>query len=141
MLGAYTSGHYSDTKGRRFTLVWGCLVSTLASFLSCLSLNFTMLIFFRFLFGFGMGFTAPTCATYISEIFPKSCRGSYFVKVYWGFTFGELIVILAIYLFFSNLETGNWRLLLFFAALPSLFSLLVTYFKAIPSARFSLLTD
>lgn len=103
MLGAYTSGHYSDSKGRRFTLIWGCLFSALASFASCLSINFTMIVFLRFFFGFGMGFTAPTCATYISEIFPKSCRGSFFVKVYWGFTLGELIVVLATYIFFSNL--------------------------------------
>jgi MFS family permease len=78
-LGAIVSGLISDKKGRKGPMLCGALCILISSFSSILSPSYAVLIFFRISFGFGMGFSVPITATYISEIFPRDCRGKYFL--------------------------------------------------------------
>jgi MFS family permease len=78
-LGAIVSGLVADKKGRRIPMLLGATCIMISSFSSIFSPNFLSLIFFRISFGFGMGFSVPITATYVSEIFPKDCRGKYFL--------------------------------------------------------------
>ncbi len=69
----------SDRFGRRYPLIISSLILFISSFLSIISPNFEILMFLRFSYGVGMGIGVPITAIYIAEIFPKNCRGKYFL--------------------------------------------------------------
>ena len=77
--GALLAGKISDKIGRRGPLFYGALGLFFSAFISVFSPDFEILLLFRFLYGFFMGFTIPLAVAYMSEIFPKDCRGKYYI--------------------------------------------------------------
>ncbi len=132
ILGAALSGIASDRWGRRAVIVWTLVLFSIGSALSGFAVNYWMLLVCRFITGFGLGGELPAASTLISELSPKSKRGSNVVILEsfwaWGWIAAALIAYLAIPQF-------GWRAAFLIGAVPAFFAAILRF--AIPeSPRF-----
>lgn len=132
ILGAALSGIASDRWGRRTVIVWTLVLFSIGSALSGFAINYWMLLFCRFITGFGLGGELPAASTLISEISPKAKRGRNVVILEsfwaWGWIAAALIAYLAIPQF-------GWRAAFLIGAVPAFFAAILRF--AIPeSPRF-----
>lgn len=62
---------YSDNYGRSVFIKWNAILQLVFGLLSCVAPNMTYFLFFRFVYGIGIGISFPLSATYMSEITPS----------------------------------------------------------------------
>ncbi|KAL4429721.1 hypothetical protein ABPG74_001407 [Tetrahymena malaccensis] len=137
-IGAIACGQFSDRFGRRKTMIYGCFFQFVFGFLSTFCTGYMQFLVLRGLFGFANGLVNPLTSTYISEIVPKSNRGRFFVHVFNAFPIGEIIIVFFAAIFFSSLDEGNWRALLFIGSIPGLLAYLSSIYYLIESPRYQL---
>lgn len=125
-IGALISGKISDTQGRKPVFVAGAVLVCIFSIASAFANNFVNFLILRALNGFGIGICIPSSSSLAAEITPTKAR-SWVLNVVWiFFPFGEIFAtVLARYLL--KRENG-WRLLLGFAAIPTVISAMICYF-------------
>ena len=85
-LGATFGGLLADKFGRRNVFSLTLLVYGLATGASALAGGLTVLIFFRFIVGLGLGAELPVASTLISEFAPRRVRGRMVVilEAFWA---------------------------------------------------------
>lgn len=116
-VGGVIFGILADHYGRKPALQWTILTYSLGTFLSGFSQDFTSLIFFRIITGFGVGGEWATGQTYIGETFPPKVRGRYGAFMQTGSPVG--MALASIVGGFLTPEIG-WRACFFISALPAL---------------------
>jgi SP family sugar:H+ symporter-like MFS transporter len=121
MIGAALAGPLSDRLGRRRLIIAAAVTFTVGALGAALSPGVWTLIAFRFVLGLAVGSAALVVPLYLSEIAPTQIRGAIS-------SLNQLMIvvgILAAYLVNAALaSSGEWRLMLGAAVVPSLILLL-----------------
>ena len=99
LLGAITSGAFSDKYGRKRLLIFSAFLFTLSAIGTGASNAFTPFIFYRILGGIGIGLASNLSPMYIAEISPASMRGK-FVSL------NQLTIVIGILL----AQIANWQI-------------------------------
>lgn len=73
--GGVLGGRLSDRFGRRWMILWGTVLSSIASLLCAFVPDLTLLIPLRFLMGFGIQAVTGALIVYVAEMFPGRSRG------------------------------------------------------------------
>jgi sugar porter (SP) family MFS transporter len=117
MIGSAAAGRLSDRMGRRKLILIAAVVFTAGSLLAALAPSIGVLIAARFIIGLAVGSAALVVPLYLSEIAPTEIRGAIA-------GLNQLMIvsgILAAFIVNAILaSSGNWRLMLGLAAVPSL---------------------
>jgi sugar porter (SP) family MFS transporter len=140
IIGTTIIGKPSDKFGRRKTLQVLALIFTLAAIGSASSLNWIMLLSFRFIQGLIVGGVSVVVPMYIAEISPAKIRG----KLVAFNQFNVVTAILAAYLsnyFIAKLISPDaWRIMIAVEAIPS-FIFFLLLFKVPASPRWLVLKN
>jgi len=99
LLGAITSGVFSDRFGRKKLLIFSAFLFTLSALGTGASNAFTPFIFYRILGGIGIGLASNLSPMYIAEISPAAMRGK-FVSL------NQLTIVIGILL----AQIVNWQI-------------------------------
>jgi sugar porter (SP) family MFS transporter len=125
MIGAACAGRLSDRLGRRRLIIIAAIVFTGGALLAALAPTVAVLIAARFIIGLAVGSAALVVPLYLAEIAPAKIRGAIT-------SLNQLMIvggILAAYIVNAILaSSGNWRLMLGLAAVPSLVLLVGMFF-------------
>src|SRR5436190_8873506 len=117
MVGAAFAGRLSDRLGRRRLIIIAAVVFTGGALLAALAPTVWVLVAARFIIGLAVGSAALVVPLYLAEIAPAEIRGAIT-------SLNQLMIvggILAAYVVNAILaSSGNWRLMLGLAAVPSL---------------------
>uniref|UniRef100_A0A182PSS5 Major facilitator superfamily (MFS) profile domain-containing protein n=1 Tax=Anopheles epiroticus TaxID=199890 RepID=A0A182PSS5_9DIPT len=128
--GILTGVSFADTKGRRRTLIVSLMLTAVCALVSCLSINYTMMVVMRFLVGVFISAPSATIFAYLGEFFKTSNRtvvityasvavglsavftattGWYVLSYHWSLDIPG-----------TELVLKPWRLLFFIYTLPTL---------------------
>ena len=99
LLGAITSGAFSDRLGRKRLLIFSAFLFTLSAIGTGATSNFGFFIFYRILGGVGIGLASNLSPMYIAEISPASMRGK-FVSL------NQLTIVIGI----LAAQIANWQI-------------------------------
>lgn len=99
LLGAITSGVFSDRFGRKKLLIFSALLFILSAIGTGASNAFTPFVFYRILGGIGIGLASNLSPMYIAEISPAAMRGK-FVSL------NQLTIVIGILL----AQIVNWQI-------------------------------
>src|SRR4030081_2592905 len=117
MIGAAFAGRLSDRLGRRKLIIAAAVVFTVGAVLAAAAPSVAGLVAARFIIGLGVGSAALVVPLYLSEIAPTEIRGAIA-------SLNQLMIvggILAAFVVNAILaSSGDWRLMLGLAAVPSL---------------------
>jgi sugar porter (SP) family MFS transporter len=117
MIGSAFAGRLSDRLGRRKLIIAAAVVFTVGALLAAFAPTVAILIAARFIIGLAVGSAALVVPLYLSEIAPTEVRGAIA-------SLNQLMIvggILAAFIVNAILaSSGNWRLMLGLAAVPSL---------------------
>jgi SP family sugar:H+ symporter-like MFS transporter len=117
MVGAGFAGRLADRLGRRKLIIIAAIIFTVGSLLAAVAPTVGILIAARFIIGLAVGSAALVVPLYLSEIAPTEVRGAIA-------SLNQLMIvsgILAAFIVNAILaSSGNWRLMLGLAAVPSL---------------------
>ncbi len=118
-LGAVFGGTLGDIWGRKRVFIYTLVFYGVMTFLAGLSVNYPMLMVFRFLVGLGLGAEIPVVFTMMSEFSPAQHRGRMLVLLESFWAFGWIAAALIGYLVVPYL---GWRVAFFTGALPALYA-------------------
>src|SRR5689334_20430721 len=125
MVGSASAGRMADRMGRRRLIMIAAVVFTVGSLLAAVAPTVGILIAARFIIGLAVGSAALVVPLYLAEIAPAEVRGAIT-------SLNQLMIvggILAAYIINAILaSSGNWRLMLGLAAVPSLALLVGMFF-------------
>lgn len=125
MIGAALAGRLSDRLGRKKLIIAAAVVFTVGSLLAALAPSVAVLIAARFIIGLAVGSAALVVPLYLAEIAPTEIRGAIA-------SLNQLMIvggILAAFIVNAILaSSGDWRLMLGLAAVPSLILLVGMFF-------------
>ena len=99
-IGAAVAGMAADRWGRRTVITVTLVLYGLASAISGIVPNFSMLLLFRFLTGLGLGGELPAASTLVSEFSPAKARGRMVVLLESFWAWGWIAAALIAYLLF-----------------------------------------
>lgn len=123
-LGATFGGLLADKFGRRNVFSLTLLIYGLATGASALAGGLTVLIFFRFIVGLGLGAELPVASTLISEFAPRRVRGRMVVILEAFWALGWILAAIIGTFVVSTGESG-WRWALALGMLPAAYSIYV----------------
>ena len=103
--------------------------------------GFWSLFILRLLMGICFGFCTPLTTTTMVEHLPVKNRGRWVVLVNFFITIGKLWGVLLAAIFLTNLESGNWRIMMAVSGITPLMTLLGALFFMIESPRFCLFNN
>jgi sugar porter (SP) family MFS transporter len=126
MIGAISCGSLSDRVGRRIVVLLAAVLFAVGAVGAALSPNITVLLFFRFVMGLGVGTVSVLVPIYLSEIAPAENRGALSGLNQLMISTGILISYL-VNLALAPYEA--WRWMFGLALIPSLLLLVGTYFQ------------
>src|SRR3954467_7460482 len=125
MVGAACAGRLSDRLGRRKLIIIAAIIFTCGALLAALAPTVGVLIAARFIIGLAVGSAALVVPLYLSEIAPTEVRGAIA-------SLNQLMIvsgILAAFIVNAILaSSGDWRLMLGLAAVPSVILLIGMFF-------------
>ena len=129
ILGVLIAGMLSDFLGRKKTMLISALLFSISAIGCALSADFTQLVIFRMIGGFGIGIVSIVSPIYISEVSPAQVRGT-MVSLYQLFiTIGFLLAYLMNYLIIKGTTMDDyWRPMLGAEAVPDLLFLVLIFF-------------
>ncbi|CAD5983767.1 Putative metabolite transport protein YwtG [Planktothrix tepida] len=116
--GAALGGLLGDRFGRRHMIILAGIIFGLGALLTAFTPNLTILVIGRVIVGVGIGIASFISPMYISEVAPKSIRGTLVFLNQLALTLGILLSYWVDYLF-TNVSEG-WRLMLGLAIVPAL---------------------
>jgi sugar porter (SP) family MFS transporter len=120
VLGALFGGYPTEKYGRKKTLFWIGVLYLLSAIGSGLAWDPYSFSVFRFIGGIGIGASSVAAPIYISEIAPAKNRGVLVATYQFSIVFGILLAFLSNYLIGEFIGTGQWRLMVILAAVPSI---------------------
>src|SRR5262249_29994050 len=121
-IGGVLFGFIADRIGRTRALMLSILTYSLCSLGSGLSTSFTMLLFFRFALGLGMGGEWNTGATLVAETWPTHLRARAIAIVQSAWAWGLAGAALVAWIVLDKLQR-DWRTVFFVGVLPALVTL------------------
>ena len=129
ILGVLIAGMMSDFLGRKKTMLISALLFSISAIGCAVSQDFTQLVIFRIVGGFGIGIVSIVSPVYISEVSPAEVRGTR-VSLYQLFiTIGFLLAYLANYLILKGTSMADyWRPMLGAEAVPDILFLVLIFF-------------
>ena len=129
ILGVAVAGMLSDFLGRKKTMLISAVLFSVSAIGCALCADFTQLVIFRIVGGFGIGIVSIVSPVYISEVSPAQIRGT-MVSLYQLFiTIGFLLAYLANYLILKGTSMAEyWRPMLGAEAIPDLLFLVLIFF-------------
>jgi len=129
ILGVLIAGMLSDFLGRKKTMLISAILFSVSAIGCAVSADFTQLVIFRIIGGFGIGIVSVVSPVYISEISPAPVRGT-MVSLYQLFiTIGFLLAYLANFLILKGTSmTEYWRPMLGAEAIPDILFLILIFF-------------
>ena len=129
IIGVLIAGMMSDFLGRKKTMLISALLFSVSAIGCALSADFTQLVIFRMIGGFGIGIVSIVSPVYISEVSPAEVRGT-MVSLYQLFiTIGFLLAYLANYLILKGTSMADyWRPMLGAEAVPDILVLVLIFF-------------
>ena len=129
IIGVLVAGMLSDFMGRKKTMLISAVLFSISAIGCALSADFTQLVIFRIVGGFGIGIVSIVSPVYISEVSPAEVRGT-MVSLYQLFiTIGFLLAYLANFLILRATDMPDyWRPMLGAEALPDLLFLVLIFF-------------
>ena len=129
ILGVLIAGMMSDFMGRKKTMLISALLFSISAIGCAVSQDFTQLVIFRIVGGFGIGIVSIVSPVYISEVSPAEVRGT-MVSLYQLFiTIGFLLAYLANYLILKGTSMADyWRPMLGAEAVPDILFLVLIFF-------------
>ena len=129
IIGVLVAGMLSDFLGRKKTMLISALLFSISAIGCALSADFTQLVIYRMIGGFGIGIVSIVSPVYISEVSPAEVRGT-MVSLYQLFiTIGFLLAYLANYLILKGTSMDEyWRPMLGAEAVPDLLFLVLIFF-------------
>ena len=129
ILGVAVAGMLSDFLGRKKTMLISAVLFSVSAIGCALCADFTQLVIFRIVGGFGIGIVSIVSPVYISEVSPAEVRGT-MVSLYQLFiTIGFLLAYLANYLILKGTSMAEyWRPMLGAEAIPDLLFLVLIFF-------------
>src|SRR5438270_2406508 len=117
MIGSACAGRLSDRLGRRRLIIIAAIIFTVGALLAALAPTVAVLVAAGFIVGLAVGSAALVVPLYLSEIAPTEIRGAIA-------SLNQLMIvcgILAAFIVNAILaSSGDWRLMLGLAAVPSL---------------------
>ena len=127
--GVLIAGMLSDFLGRKKTMLISAVLFSISAIGCALSADFTQLVIYRMIGGFGIGIVSIVSPVYISEVSPAEVRGT-MVSLYQLFiTIGFLLAYLANYLILKGTTMDDyWRPMLGAEAIPDLLFLVLIFF-------------
>ena len=127
--GVLIAGMLSDFLGRKKTMLISALLFSVSAIGCAVCDNFTQLVIYRMIGGFGIGIVSIVSPIYISEVSPANVRGT-MVSLYQLFiTIGFLLAYLANYLILKGTDMPEyWRPMLGAEAIPDLLFLILIFF-------------
>ena len=129
ILGVAIAGMLSDFLGRKKTMLISAVLFSVSAIGCALCADFTQLVIFRIVGGFGIGIVSIVSPVYISEVSPAEVRGT-MVSLYQLFiTIGFLLAYLANFLILRGTSMAEyWRPMLGAEAIPDLLFLVLIFF-------------
>src|SRR5881392_2633886 len=125
MIGAAFAGRLSDRMRRRHLIIIAAVVFTGGALLAAFAPTVAVLVLARFILGLAVGSAALVVPLYLSEIAPTEIRGAIS-------SLNQLMIvagILAAFIVNAILaSSGDWRLMLGLAAVPSVILLIGMFF-------------
>ncbi|MDP4145275.1 MAG: MFS transporter [Bacillota bacterium] len=118
-IGAAAAGIYADRWGRRTVVTFTLVLYGLASAVSGMVPNFSLLLLLRFITGLGLGGELPAASTLVSEFSPSKVRGRMVVLLESFWAWGWIIASLIAYLL---IPVYGWRIGFFLGGIPALYA-------------------
>jgi sugar porter (SP) family MFS transporter len=125
MTGAAAAGPMSDRLGRRRLIMIAAVTFTIGALGAAASPSAGVLLVARFVIGLGVGSAALVVPLYLSEIAPTQIRGAISSLNQMMIVIGILVAFIVNAILASS---GDWRLMLGLAAVPSVILLVGTFF-------------
>ncbi|OMO63451.1 Sugar/inositol transporter [Corchorus olitorius] len=121
LVGSCAAGRTSDWIGRRYTIVFACVIFFVGALLMGFATNYAFLMVGRFVAGIGVGYALMIAPVYTAEVSPASSRGflTSFPEVF--INSGILLGYVSNYAFSKLPLHLGWRLMLGVGAVPSFF--------------------
>jgi sugar porter (SP) family MFS transporter len=116
-LGAFLAGRLSDRLGRKRLILITAVTFVVGIVGSALAPDAPVLVLFRVIIGLGVGSASVVVPLYIGEIAPPNVRGALVSLNQLAITLGILVSQLIAYFLTT---TGQWRLMIALAVIPSL---------------------
>lgn len=123
-LGTILSGPLGDTWGRRIPMLIGYLGVVVTALCTFFVYNKMLLYLMRIILGVFGGIGIPTALITISEVSPKAFRGVSTAMFGAAYCLGDIWAATGLRLVMPDLVNGHWRMLLFWAMIPSITLLL-----------------
>jgi MFS transporter, SP family, sugar:H+ symporter len=117
MIGAALAGRLSDRLGRRHLIIVAAVIFTAGALLAALAPSVAVLITARFIIGLAVGSAALVVPLYLAEIAPTEVRGAV-ASLNQLMIVGGILVAFVVNAILAS--SGDWRLMLGLAAVPSL---------------------
>ncbi|XP_077969097.1 synaptic vesicle glycoprotein 2B-like [Styela clava] len=136
LVGGYIWGSLADTYGRRQIVYISLAVNAIFGALSSVVETYPLLLFLRFISGFGAGGSLPAVFTYFSEFQPTKYRGAMISALATCWMAGNIIIALLAWAVLPESEVlksisphgQQWRLFAILCAIPSLISAVLFFF-------------
>ncbi len=142
IIGVAVAGMLSDFLGRKKTMLISALMFSISAIGCAVSADFTQLVIFRIIGGFGIGVVSIVSPIYISEVSPAEKRGTLVSLYQLAITIGFLLAYLVNYLVLkgADLQSADtalgtrmfnneyWRGMLGMETIPDLLFLILIFF-------------
>ena len=139
LIGSLGGGWFSDSFGRKIPL--GCTMGLMyvSALLQFFFDNLGLLIFLRTMYGVGMGVFGAISFPYLAEIMPRKYRGLFLTLFGGVWTIGGILTALVALALNPTLKKVDWQMLTLIVNQTALISIVIVFFYAVESPRFSLL--
>ncbi|KZF25577.1 putative sugar transporter [Xylona heveae TC161] len=109
--GALLLSPANEWCGRRWSIIWACVLYTIGAALEAGAISYGMMIAGRLILGVGLGLEGGTVPVYVAESVARQYRGNLVSLYQFTIALGEVLgyVVAAI---FVNVKSGNWRYML-----------------------------
>ncbi|KAK6850550.1 glucose transporter rco-3 [Apiospora arundinis] len=108
--GALSSPLFADTIGRRYALIFSCIVFNLGVILQTAAMALPLFLAGRFFAGLGVGLLSAVVPLYQSETAPKWIRGAIVGAYQLAITIGLLLAAIVDYATANRQDTGSYRI-------------------------------
>lgn len=108
--GALLSAPIADLVGRRWAMIFHCIVFTFGVILQTIATAIPLFVAGRFFAGLGVGLLSANIPLYQSETAPKWIRGAIVGCYQWAITIGLLLAAIVLNATKDRNDTGSYRI-------------------------------